>query len=139
MTLDEMKAMASRIPNEISKGNLGVFDQVLASNMVEHAVPPPLPPTSEGTKQFFTMFRAGFPDLHYHIEDTFAENDRVSLRVTGHGTMKGDFMGMPASGKSATWQEIHTIRFANGKVVEHWATVDQLGMLTQLGFGPGGH
>jgi predicted ester cyclase len=29
---------------------------------------------------------------------------------------------------------MHIVRFANGKVVEHWANVDQMGMLTQLGF-----
>jgi predicted ester cyclase len=41
---------------------------------------------------------------------------------------------MPASGKSATWSEIHITRYENGKAVEHWAVVDQLGMLAQLGF-----
>jgi predicted ester cyclase len=49
--------------------------------------------------------------------------------------MRGDFQGMPASGKEATWSEIHIVRFADGKVVEHWGVVDQLGMLAQLGFG----
>ncbi len=136
MTLDEMKAMALRLPDEISKGNLAVFEQVCASNAVEHAVPPGLPPTIEGTKQFFAMFRAAFPDLHYHVEDTIAEGDRVVQRVTAHGTMQGDFMGMSATGKSATWVEMHIVRFANGKVVEHWACVDQLGMLQQLGLVP---
>jgi predicted ester cyclase len=48
--------------------------------------------------------------------------------------MKGDFLGMPASGKEATWSEIHIVRFADGKAVEHWGVVDQLGMLAQLGF-----
>jgi predicted ester cyclase len=49
--------------------------------------------------------------------------------------MKGDFMGMPASGKEATWSEIHIVRFDDsGKAVEHWGVVDQLGMLAQLGF-----
>lgn len=42
-------------------------------------------------------------------------------------------MGMPASGKSATWSEVHITRFENGKAVERWAVVDQLGMLAQLG------
>ena len=41
---------------------------------------------------------------------------------------------MPPSGKSATWQQMHIIRFTNGKQVEHWAVIDQLGMLQQLGF-----
>ncbi len=50
--------------------------------------------------------------------------------------MTGEFMGMPASGRSAAWDEVHIGRFANGKLAEHWAVVDQLGMLHQLGFAP---
>jgi predicted ester cyclase len=94
-----------------------------------------MPPTAQGQKAFVTMFRAAFPDLHYTIDDTVAEGDRLVQRTTAHGTMKGDFMGMPASGKEATWSEIHIVRFdADGKAVEHWGVVDQLGMLAQLGF-----
>ena len=44
------------------------------------------------------------------------------------------FQGMPASGKTATWSEIHIVRFENGKAIEHWGVVDQMGMLSQLGF-----
>jgi hypothetical protein len=32
--------------------------------------------------------------------------------------------------------EIHIARVANGVLAEHWAVVDQLGMLEQLGFSP---
>ena len=88
----------------------------------------------EVIKAYITMFRAAFPDLHYTLEDSIAEGDRVVQRTMARGTMKGDFTGMPASGKTATWSEIHITRYDNGKAVEHWAVVDQLGMLAQLGF-----
>jgi steroid delta-isomerase-like uncharacterized protein len=141
MTLEEMKAIAMRLPEAINSGDLSAFDQVTAPNAVDHAVPPGLPPTVEGTKMFLGAFRAAFPDLHYKVDDTIAEGDRVVQRITGTGTMKGDFQGMPASNKSATWSEIHIVRFQNGKVSEHWAVVDQLSMLAQLGFAsmPGAH
>lgn len=93
-----------------------------------------MPPGIEGIKTYISMFRAAFPDLHYTIEDSIAEGDRVVQRTTAHGTMQGDFMGMSASGKSATWSEIHVTRYADGKALEHWAVVDQMGMLAQLGF-----
>ena len=134
MSTDQNKKIAERLPIEISKGNIAVFDEVVAPNAVDHAVPPGMPPTLEGAKQFFTAFLTAFPDLKYTIEDTIAEGDYVVQRVTGTGTMKGAFQGMLPSGKRATWSEMHIVRFANGKVVEHWANVDQLGMLTQLGF-----
>ena len=134
MSVEQNKMIAERLPVELSKGNLAVLDEVIDAKAVDHSVPPGLPQTREGTKQFFTGFRAAFPDLSFKVEDTIAEGDYVVQRVMGTGTMKGAFQGMPASGKSAKWEEIHIVRFANGKVVEHWANVDQLGMLTQLGF-----
>ena len=40
------------------------------------------------------------------------------------------------TGKNALWTEIHIGRIANGRVTEHWAVIDQLGMLVQLGIVP---
>jgi steroid delta-isomerase-like uncharacterized protein len=135
MGTQENKASASRFLEEvINKGNVAVIDELSSPNFVDHSAPPGVPPTPEGIKAFIAMFRAGFPDLHYTLEDSIAEGDKVVQRATARGTMKGDFMGMPASGKTATWSEIHITRFENGKAVEHWAVVDQLGMLAQLGF-----
>lgn len=141
MTLEEMKAAATRLPEAINRGDLSAFDQVIAADAVDHGLPPGVPPTVQGTKMFLMTFRAAFPDLHYTVDDTIAEGDRVVQRITGTGTMKGDFQGMAASNKSATWSEIHIVRFTNGKVSEHWAVVDQVSMLAQLGFAsmPGAH
>ncbi len=134
MTTEENKASSRRFLDEvINRGNLAVIDELTSPNFVDHSLPPGVPPGNEGFKAFLTMFRAAFPDLHYTIDDEIAEGDRIVQRSTGHGTMKGDFQGMPASGKEATWSEIHIMRFADGKVVEHWGVVDQLGMLAQLG------
>jgi steroid delta-isomerase-like uncharacterized protein len=135
MGTQENKASATRFLEEvINRGNVAVIDELSSPNFIEHDAPPGVPATSEGIKSWITMFRAAFPDLHYTIEDSIAEGDRIVQRTTAHGTMKGDFMGMPASGKSATWSEIHITRFENGKAIEHWGVVDQLGMLAQLGF-----
>jgi predicted ester cyclase len=136
MGTQENKASGRRFLDEvINRGNLAVIDELAGPNYVDHALPPGVPPGNEGQKAFVTMFRAAFPDLHYTTDDEVAEGDRLVQRVTAHGTMKGDFQGMPASGKEATWSEIHIVRFdADGKAVEHWGVVDQLGMLAQLGF-----
>lgn len=80
------------------------------------------------------MYRAAFPDLHITLKAVIAEGDKVVQYATVSGTMKGDFAGMTASGKSATWDEIHISRIANGKNAEHWMVTDQMSMLVQLGF-----
>ena len=136
MGTQENKAIARRFMDDVvNRGNLAVIDELTGPNFVEHSAPPGVPATIEGLKAFLTMFRAAFPDLHYTINDEIAEGDKVVQYVTAHGTMRGDFQGMPASGKEASWTEIHITSFdANGKAVEHWGVVDQLGMMVQLGF-----
>ncbi|MGD0018544.1 MAG: ester cyclase [Candidatus Limnocylindrales bacterium] len=135
MAVQENKALAAQLMDEVmNKGNVALIDRLATQNFIDHASMPGMPAGRDGVKAFVTGFRAAFPDLHYTTDDVVAEGDKVVQRSTGRGTMRGDFMGMPASGKSASWQEIHITRFAEGKAVEHWAVVDQYSMLTQLGF-----
>lgn len=138
MSLEQNKTAALRIPLEVfSKGDLDVADEVMAADYIEHAVVPPgLPPGVAGLKLFVSAFRAAFPDFQYTVEDVIAEEDKVVVRLTAHGTQTGEFAGLPASNKQATWSEIHITDMANGKVVEHWVVQDQLGMMQQLGFIP---
>jgi predicted ester cyclase len=129
--------MVDRIPLEIiNDGKFELIDELFAPDFVEHLSQPGVAPTREGYKQLLIALKTAFPDLHYVIDDTIESGDRTVHRVTATGTMKGDFAGMSATGKSATWTEIHIARVANGRVVEHWGVVDQLSMLTQLGIVP---
>lgn len=138
MTAEDNKKTARRIVMEVlNAANAALIDELFASDYVEHALPPGIPPDREGFKMMLPALRAAFPDLAYTIEDQLAEGDRVAQRLTGRGTLKGEFMGMQPTGKTAVWQEMHFHRFdANGKVAEHWDITDEMTMLTQLGLGP---
>jgi steroid delta-isomerase-like uncharacterized protein len=138
MSLEKNKTAALRIPLEVfNKGNVNVADEVMAADYIEHApVPPGLPPGVAGFKLFIPAFRAAFPDFQFTVDDVIAEGDKVVVRLTAQGTQKGEFAGLPASGKQATWSEIHICDMANGKLVEHWVVQDRLGMMQQLGFIP---
>src|SRR5574341_285992 len=138
MSTEENKAVANRVIEAINQKNLALFDELIAADAVDHAAPPGMPPTRETAKQYLGALLAAFPDFHYHVEYTVAEGDQVAQRLTGHGTMQGDFMGMKATGKTAMWTETHISRYANGKLVEHWAYIDQVGMMQQLGLMPSG-
>jgi steroid delta-isomerase-like uncharacterized protein len=135
MGTTENKQTSRRFLDEIlNRGNVAVLDDLVAPDFVDHQTPPGVSPTRDGLRTWITTFRTAFPDLQYTVKDEIAEGDRVVTRATGHGTMKGDFQGMPASGKSATWDEIHITRYRDGKAVEHWGVADQMTMLAQLGF-----
>jgi predicted ester cyclase len=57
----------------------------------------------------------------------------VVIRQTWSGTQKGEFMGIPPTGKSVSIGVIDIIRMADGKVMEHWGQMDSMGMMQQLG------
>jgi predicted ester cyclase len=136
MTTDTTK-MIERIPLEVlNNGNFGLLDELVATDFVDRSAQPGVSPTREGFKQSAIALKTAFPDLHYTIDDSIDCGDRIVHRLTARGTMKSDFMGITATGKSATWTEIHIGRVAGGRMVEHWSLVDQLGMLVQLGIVP---
>src|SRR5919201_4824608 len=111
MGTEENTRNATRFVDEaINRGNVDIIDELSGAEVIDHTPPPGTEPGPEGFKDFLRMFRMAFPDLHYTVEDTIAEGDKVVQRLRGSGTMKGDFIGMPASGKSATWEEVHISR-----------------------------
>ncbi len=131
---EENKAVIRRIYEEfINQGNINTFDELVSSALIEHDDMADLPPTAEGVKQVFAMFRSAFPDLRATIHDLIAEGDKVVARGTWSGSQKGEFMGVPASGRSVTFGVIDVFRFADGKVVEHWGQSDELGLMQQIG------
>jgi predicted ester cyclase len=133
----DLKTKFGRIPLEIlNEGNFGLIDELYAPDYVNRTTPPGVAPTRDGFKQWALALRTAFPDIHYTVDDAIEAGDRIVHRVTASGTMRGDFAGMPATNQHATWSEIHILRVANERVVEHWGLVDQLGMMVQLGVIP---
>jgi steroid delta-isomerase-like uncharacterized protein len=132
-------ATVQRMYELINAHDIGGFSEHLADDFVEHEVTPGLDPTKEGVKKFFLMQLTAFPDVHMAVEDVFASGDKVVARVRYTGTNKGDFMGMPASGKRADVQLIDIFLFDNsGRVCEHWGVLDAFALMQQLGFVPQG-
>jgi predicted ester cyclase len=130
----ETQKMIERIPLEVINNNkFELIDELYATNYVEHTPQPGVPPTREGLKQTAMALKKAFPDLHYTIDDVVDGGDRIVHRLTASGTMKGVFAGMPATGKHATWTEIHIGRVVNGRLTEHWGVNYQVSMLIQLG------
>ena len=132
-----LKVKLDRIPLEIfNQGKLQLIDELYAPDYRDRSVQPGMAPTREGFKQFVTSLRTAFPDLHYTIDDSIESGDKFVTRLTASGTMRGEFAGMPATNKHATWTEFHIVRVNNDLVVEHWGLIQELGMMVQLGVIP---
>jgi steroid delta-isomerase-like uncharacterized protein len=132
---EENKSLAQRW-NRIFEGDLGISDDIIADDCVYHGGPPDLLPGPDGAKEWAIMLRNSFPDIRITHEECIAEDDRVAVRFLAEGTHGGAFMGVPATGKQVTMSGINFMRIAEGRIVEHWANYDTLGLMQQIGVIP---
>jgi steroid delta-isomerase-like uncharacterized protein len=132
---EENKAISRRFLDELwNRSNFGLVDQLLASDYDGHSSTVIRGP--EGAMEFVPRLRNAFPDFQFSILDQIAEGDKVATRWTIRGTHKGEFQGMPPSGKQIEMTGITIFRIANGKLIEGWTNEDVLGMSQQLGAVP---
>jgi steroid delta-isomerase-like uncharacterized protein len=78
------------------------------------------------------LMRSAFPDITAHIEDIVAERDRVAVRLTFRGTHSGEFLGVPATGRSVEYVSHEFYRLADGLIAEEWICSDSAGLMRQL-------
>jgi steroid delta-isomerase-like uncharacterized protein len=122
----------------VNSGDVDQLIDLLADDFVEHEEMPGMPTGREGTKQLFKMMAAAFPNMNWDPQDILVDGDKAVARVRFSGTNDGEFMGMPATGKSVSVQVIDIVRFnEDGLACEHWGVFDLMGMMTQLGAVPG--
>lgn len=128
------KAVAARFVDEFqTKGDVGVARELLSDTLVNHSPPPGMAGTAEDVIQFFGALRQAFPDFRAEIHDQIAEGDKVVTRKTFVGTHRGEFFGIPGTGKEISIGVIDIVRVKDGKIVEHWNQVEMLGVMQQLG------
>jgi predicted ester cyclase len=86
----------------------------------------------KGFLGFNAGFRAAFPDAAFTFTHTFAEGGLVLIRYTATGTQKGDFLGVPATGKHVAWEGMVVRRVDQSKAAEEWNAPDLAGLIGQL-------
>jgi predicted ester cyclase len=136
---EQNKALSKRNIEEVwNQRKLAVIDELVSANSVLHdpTVPGGKVNGPQGYRQYVEIYLAAFPDLHFTIQDQFADGDQVATRWTGSGTQKGALMGIAPTGKRATVIGITIDRYQDGKAVESWVNYDALGMFQQLGVVP---
>jgi steroid delta-isomerase-like uncharacterized protein len=83
-------------------------------------------------RQGHDVIRRGFPDLHAHIDDIVASGDQVALRLTFRGTHQGEFLGIPATGRTIEYVSYEFYRIADGQIAEEWICSDLATLQAQL-------
>ena len=130
----ENKALVRRYVEEVlNNRNLTLIDELFAPTFIDHDSSMPEAKGAAGVKRLVAIVHAGFPDLHFTIEDMVAEGDRVVYRYTVRGTHQNAFMGIAPTGKQISFTGIHIYRVGNGQLQEEWENWDTLGVMRQLG------
>jgi steroid delta-isomerase-like uncharacterized protein len=119
-----------------NKGNFDNMKEMVSDDFVIH-FPGEEIRGLENIKTFYTELRKAFPDIRFTIVDQIAEENKVVTRWTAAGTHKGEFKGIPPTGQKVKISAIDIDRISDGKFVECWSNMDELGLMQQLGVIPG--
>jgi steroid delta-isomerase-like uncharacterized protein len=134
------KAAVTRFCDASNTGDAELISKTIDELVAPDALirtPLPIETTgAEAVKEVFARLHRVFRDLHITIEDLVEEGDKVVSRNTVTGTHQGEYMGIPPTRKSVTYNEIFIFRFAGDRIAETWGVVDVLSQMKQLGVIP---
>ena len=131
------KSVIRRFVEEVqNKKDWDVYDELNDPEFVNHSAPPGIPSDREGGKVYLGAFLNAFPDCHFTVDDMIAEGDQVVTKKTFTGTHEAELAGIPPTGKRVTLQFVDIMRVRDGRIVEHWLSMDQLSFMQQLGVIP---
>ena len=143
-------ALCERIFRIVADGDLAGFEAVIHPDAVNReARTEPAAARGRGPAAFYATalwLRAALADMRWDIHQVAADGDIVVVHATASGRHTGPFVFyhesgaveqvMPPTGKTCSVTQTHWFRVADGKVIEHWANRDDLGMARQLGWIP---
>ena len=122
----------------LNEGKIESTDEFFWENMVEQVPLPGQGPGVEGLKDVLRGMRAAFPDMHWKVEEQIAEGDKVVTRFEWTGTHRGEFLGVPATGRRVKVWGIVIDRLDGDRIKDTRIIMDTLGLMTQLGAIPMG-
>jgi steroid delta-isomerase-like uncharacterized protein len=73
-----------------------------------------------------------FPDFRWQLRHLLVDGDVVAAHFTDTGTHRGEWLGVPATGRRISTREFAFYRWSEGRIAEVWVTADDLEVLEQL-------
>jgi steroid delta-isomerase-like uncharacterized protein len=132
------KTIDQRFVDEVinNRDLAGALTELVVEDFVEENPLPGQGPGRAGLADVLAGMFAGFPDLHWTVHRMIAEGDRVASYCSWTGTHRGEFMGIPATGRSVTVEAWTMDVVRHGQLVQSRIIMDVAGMLVQLGVLP---
>jgi steroid delta-isomerase-like uncharacterized protein len=135
---DAVRALVHRFTDEVLNGHDldDALTELVALDFVEQNPLPGQGAGRAGLREVLAGMNAAFPDIRWDVRDTVVEGDRVATLSFWTGTHRGDFMGIPATGRTVTVEAWTLDRYTGGQLAESRIIMDVVGLLTQLGVLP---
>jgi steroid delta-isomerase-like uncharacterized protein len=114
-------------------GDQATIDELCGPGFVDHNPPPDHEPTLAGFKAKIAYMCCCFPDLTEDLQDIISSGDSVATRWVLTGSLKQEFMEIPASGQAIRVEGMNFYRLKDGRVTDIWTQFDGLSMMQQLG------
>jgi steroid delta-isomerase-like uncharacterized protein len=131
---EQNKQLVSQFFETLDRQDTEMMDQLVSStNYFLHFSGMPPMDWNENKKEFLAPFTKAFPDLRRNIVDMVAEGDKVAVSINVTGTYKGEFQGIPPTGKQVSFTAMDILTIIDGKITEEWATADMMGLMQQIG------
>lgn len=139
MAAEANRAAVRRLLDEVfAKGNTAAFLEMLAPDVVFHLAGYPEPfRGNQAVKAWADEYLAAFA-VTLSIHDVIAEGEDVVARWTIVAHHRGEYMGIPPTGRRVTFTSVEWFRFRDGKASEIWNAFDVLDVVQQLGALPRG-
>jgi steroid delta-isomerase-like uncharacterized protein len=128
----DVKTMVHTFYEGMSTGETAFADELIAADYEDIPIMPGQSRGPEGYKGTVAFLRSVFPDLTMTIEDVIISGDRAAVRSTARGTHRGDFLGIPATGRTVEFAAFDFHHVADGKFRTSWHLEDNVGLLAQI-------
>jgi predicted ester cyclase len=126
-----------RIVDAVNSGKLEVLRELIAPGVVDHDPAPGQGPGPEGFIECYKELRSAFEHLKIEVKHTVADDQCVAIAYKMTGIHKGTFLDVSPTGHTVIVRGVQLARFYGGQMVERWGSLDELGILEQLGVAPG--
>ena len=136
MSQDNATIVRRFVDEVITQGNIEAAAQYVWEDVIEQVPLPGQGPGLDGLKDILRAMRAGFPDIVFSIQEQVAERDKVASRFEWTGTHRGEFLGIPATGRTVRVWGIVIDRLEDGRIKDTRIIMDTFGLLGQLGVLP---
>lgn len=132
MSTEQIKTTANQIMNALHQHNLEGVAAYCAPTCRFYGWGPEAMDTT-GYMAAMAALLAAFPDARFPVTEMIAEGNRVAVPHRMQGVHKGEFQGVPATGKSVVVNAVVIMHIDAGKAVEMTLNADFLGLMQQLG------